>query len=97
MDLLMPPEHSKYLVFFEKFKGPFPVTQWQRNCLQRSRGSRLRVPSLGGEDPLEIMTAHSSILAENFPWAEEPGGLWSMGSQSPSVLKRLSTEHTGEN
>ena len=37
---------------------------------------------LGGEDPLEKeMAAHSSILAWRFPWAEEPGGLQSMGSQ----------------
>ena len=37
---------------------------------------------LGGEDPLELeMAAHSSILAWEIPWAEEPGGLQSMGSQ----------------
>ena len=39
------------------------------------------------------MAAHSSILAWRIPWTEEPGGLWSMGSQSPTRLKRLST-HT---
>ena len=40
------------------------------------------VQSLGGEDPLEKeMATHSSILAWRIPWAEEPGGLWSMGSQ----------------
>ena len=38
--------------------------------------------SLGQEDPLEKETAtHSSILAWRIPWAEEPGGLQSMGSQ----------------
>ena len=38
--------------------------------------------SLGGEDPLEKETAtRSSILAWETPWAEEPGGLQSMGSQ----------------
>ena len=26
------------------------------------------------------MAAHSSTLAWKIPWAEEPGGLWSMGS-----------------
>ena len=37
---------------------------------------------LGGEDPLEEeMATHSSILAWEIPWAEEPGGLQSMGSQ----------------
>ena len=27
------------------------------------------------------MATHSSILARKIPWTEEPGGLWSMGSQ----------------
>ena len=41
------------------------------------------VHSLGWEDPLERrMATHSSILAWRIPWTEEPGGLWSMGSQS---------------
>ena len=41
-----------------------------------------QVPSLGQEDPLEKETAtHSSILAWRIPWTEEPGGLWSVGSQ----------------
>ena len=40
------------------------------------------VQSLGQEDPLEEeMAAHSSILAWEIPWGEEPGGLQSMDSQ----------------
>ena len=40
-----------------------------------------QVPSLGGEDPLEKeMATHSSILASEIPWTEEPGGLQSLGS-----------------
>ena len=40
------------------------------------------VLSLGWEDPLEKETAtHSSILAWEIPWTEEPDGLQSMGSQ----------------
>ena len=40
------------------------------------------VQSLGREDPLEMeMATHSSILAWEILWTEEPGGLWSMGSQ----------------
>ena len=36
----------------------------------------------GQEDPLEKENAtHSSILAWRIPWTDEPGGLWSMGSQ----------------
>ena len=41
------------------------------------------VPSLGQEDPLEKgMATHSSILAWRMPWAEEPGGLQSLGLES---------------
>ena len=40
------------------------------------------VGSLGQEDPLEgDMVTHSSMLAWESPWTEEPGGLQSMGSQ----------------
>ena len=40
------------------------------------------IQSLGQEDPLEKgMATHSSILAWEIPWTEEPGGLQSMGSQ----------------
>ena len=42
----------------------------------------MRVRSLGWEDPLEEgMATHSSIPAWRIPWAEESGGLQSMGSQ----------------
>ena len=42
----------------------------------------MRLGSLGREDALENeMATHSSILAWEMPWAEEPGGLQSMGSQ----------------
>ena len=41
-----------------------------------------RVRSLGWKDPLEKeMATYSSILAWKIPWAEESGGLQSMGSQ----------------
>ena len=40
-------------------------------------------PCLGQEDPLEEeMATYSSILDWRIPWTEEPGRLWSMGSQS---------------
>ena len=40
------------------------------------------VQSLGQEDPLEEgMATHSSILTWRILWTEEPGGLWSKGSQ----------------
>jgi len=40
-----------------------------------------RVQSLGCEDCLEGMANHSSILAWEIPWTEEPGRLCSVGSQ----------------
>ena len=41
-----------------------------------------RIRSLGWEDPLEKeMATHSSILAWEIPWTEEPGSLQSMGLQ----------------
>ena len=40
------------------------------------------VRSLGQEDPLEEeMAKHSSILAWEIPWTEEPGGLQFIGLQ----------------
>ena len=40
----------------------------------------MRVQSLGQEDPLEKgMATHSSVLAWEMPWTEEPGVLPSMG------------------
>ena len=42
----------------------------------------MQVQSLGQEDPLEKeMATHSSILAWEIPWAEEPGRLQATGSQ----------------
>ena len=41
---------------------------------------KTQVRSLGQEDPLEEeVTTHSSILAWEIPWTEEPGRLQSMG------------------
>ena len=46
----------------------------------------MQVGSLGRQDPLEEeMITHSSILAWEISWTEEPGELQSIGSQ---------TEHT---
>ena len=41
----------------------------------------------GWEDSLEKeMPTHSSILAWEIPWTEEPGGLQSMGSQESDTI-----------
>ena len=43
--------------------------------------------TLGWEDPLEKeMATHSSNLDWKIPWTEEPGGVWSTGSQSQTQL-----------
>ena len=40
----------------------------------------IQVRFLGWEDPLEKeMATHSSVLAWEIPWTEEPGGLQSTG------------------
>ena len=47
----------------------------------------MQVQSLGWEDTWEAeMVTHSSILPWRIPWAEESGGLQSMGSQSQILL-----------
>ena len=48
-----------------------------------------QIRSLGREDPLEKgMATYSSILAWRIPWTEEPGGLWSIGSQKSQTWPR---------
>ena len=47
-----------------------------------------QVLSLGQEDPLEEeMATHSSILAWEIPWMEEPGGLQSLGLQRVNMTE----------
>ena len=56
----------------------FPDGQMVKNlpAMQKTQ-----VQSLGGEDPLEKeMATHSSMLAWEIPWTEEPGRLQSTGS-----------------
>ena len=68
--------------FFVPHHSPimgFVVAQWKRTCLPMQE---TWVRSLGWEDPLEKeMATHSSVLAWEIPWTEEPGGLQTRGSQ----------------
>ena len=51
----------------------------------------MQVRSLGQEEPLEEeMATHSSVLAWEILWTEEPGGLQSMGSQRVRPTAQLS-------
>ena len=45
----------------------------------------------------KAMATHSSTLAWKIPWMEEPGRLQSMGSQSWTRLKRLSSSSSSSN
>ena len=50
-----------------------------------ARDIRMRVRSLGQEDPLGAgMATHSSILAWEIPWTEEPGELQSIAVPTES-------------
>ena len=60
----------------------FLVAQMVKNLPAMREMREMGVQSLGWEDPLgKAMATHSSILAWRSPWMEEPGGLWSTGSQ----------------
>ena len=62
------------------FKWAFLLVQTVKNLPAMLE---TQVQSLGWEDPLEKgIATHSSILAWRIPWAEEPSGLQSMGSQN---------------
>ena len=53
-----------------------------KHTLAMQEMQETQLPSRGQKDPLEKQTAtHSSILAREIPWTEEPGRLQSMGSQ----------------
>ena len=57
----------------------FLVAQRYRICLPMQE---TQILSLGWQDPLEkAMATHFNILAWEIPRTEEPGKLWSMGSQ----------------
>ena len=52
-----------------------------KKLLATQEMQKIRVRSLDGEDPLGRRVAtHSSVLAWEIPWTEEPGGLESIGS-----------------
>ena len=62
--------------------GASLVAQWQRTCLPVWRTQETCIQSLDQEVPLgEEKAIHSGILAWTIPWAEEPGGLQSVGLQ----------------
>ena len=71
-------QEGSLLLSKEALKG-FPGGSAVKNLPAKQE---TQVQSLGWEDPLEKEIAiHSSILAWEIPWPEEPGGLQSLGSK----------------
>ena len=69
---------SSLVKWWQGFLGGSAV----KNLPAMQETQTLRVQSLGQEDPLEKeMVTHSSILAWEIPWTEEPSGLQFMGPQ----------------
>ena len=57
----------------------------------------MQIQSLGWEDPLEKeMATHSSSLARDIPWTEQPGGLKPLGSQIQTGQRDWMTATTVE-
>ena len=68
------------------FKAAYFSYSSHRICGSDGKESTCKAGDLGSipgeKDPLEEgMATHSSILAWRIPWAEEPGGVQSKGSQ----------------
>ena len=58
----------------------------------------MQIRSLGLEDPLEEgMATHSSILAWRIPWAEESGGLQSIGHKESDTTEQLNNNNNPGN
>ena len=72
----------------------FPSGSVVKNLPVMQEMKKTWVQSLGQKDLLEEgIATHSSIRTWRIPWTEEPGGLQSMGLQSQTRLKWLSTAH----
>ena len=69
--------YYNWMICLDMWQGKFSSTYFFKNFLA----------ILEHEEGMET---HSSILACKIPWTEEPGGLWSIGLQSQTWLKRLS-------
>ena len=80
MFLLDSPTGLTNLLFQTSYVGSRGLPRWRSG--KESVKQEERVRSLGQEDTLEQEVAtHSSILAWEIPWTEQPGRLQSMGSQ----------------
>ena len=63
-------------------KSDFGLPWWLSRKESTCQAGEVGLILVLGRSPLEKeMATHSSILAWEIPWTEEPGGLQSMGSQ----------------
>ena len=70
--------HLLYLLHWQA--DPFGSAVKNPPAVQKMQ--EMWVGSLGPENLLEEgMATHSNILTWRIPWTEQPGGLWSMGSE----------------
>ena len=69
------------------------VAQWVENLPAIQETQKMRVKSLGWEDPLEEgVAAHSSILVCRIPWRDEPGGLQSLMGLKESDMTEVTEQ-----
>ena len=76
------------------FGGQISLTFWASLVTQSVKNllamQEIQVQSLGWENFLEKeVGSHFSILAWKIPWIEDPGRLWSMGSQESDKTQQL--------
>ena len=70
------------LFIWKQISYPFSGASDKEPTCQCKSHKETQVRSLGEEDSLKKeMATHSSILAWEIPWTEDPGGLQSTGSQ----------------
>ena len=63
-------------LYADRGEKGFPGEAMVKNLLAMQETQEIQIQSLGWEDPLEEeMATHSSILAWEIQWTEEPGGL----------------------
>ena len=87
--------HSKFLSRWNDQIWVLGQSLWRASLVAQSVKNlpamqKMQVQSLSQEDPLEKMSTHSSILAWEIPWMEDPGGLQSIGL--PGVRHDLATK-----
>ena len=75
-----------YVYIYTHVYGAFLVAQMVKNLPEMQE---TWIQSLGWDDPLEKRKATHPLqysCLERALWTEEPGGIWSMGSQSQTQL-----------